>query len=59
MLEVARQRPLPAPDLTRDLRTRDAQSDDLGQGRFDAVFSRFGVMFFSDPVAAFANIRNR
>jgi len=23
----------------------------------DAVFSRFGVMFFADPVAAFANIR--
>ena len=23
---------------------------------FDAVFSRFGVMFFTDPVAAFANI---
>lgn len=24
---------------------------------FDLVFSRFGVMFFGDPVAAFANIR--
>jgi SAM-dependent methyltransferase len=24
---------------------------------FDAVISRFGVMFFDDPVAAFANIR--
>jgi SAM-dependent methyltransferase len=24
---------------------------------FDIVFSRFGVMFFEDPVAAFANIR--
>ena len=24
---------------------------------FDLVFSRFGVMFFSDPVATFANIR--
>lgn len=24
---------------------------------YDAVFSRFGVMFFADPVAAFANIR--
>src|SRR5450432_999963 len=23
----------------------------------DAVFSRFGVMFFADPVAAFANLR--
>ena len=24
---------------------------------FDLIFSRFGVMFFDDPVAAFANIR--
>jgi len=24
---------------------------------FDAALSRFGVMFFSDPVAAFANLR--
>jgi len=38
----------------------DAQTTDfvaLGGGSFDAVFSRFGVMFFSDPAAAFANIR--
>jgi SAM-dependent methyltransferase len=32
----------------------DAQTDDLG-GPYDAVTSRFGVMFFADPVAAFAN----
>jgi SAM-dependent methyltransferase len=25
--------------------------------RFDALFSRFGVMFFADPVAAFTNLR--
>ncbi len=35
----------------------DAQSADLGSGAYDAVFSQFGVMFFSDPVAAFANVR--
>jgi SAM-dependent methyltransferase len=34
----------------------DAQTSDFGGERFDAVFSRFGVMFFSDPTAAFANI---
>lgn len=34
----------------------DAQVSDLGAGRFDALISRFGVMFFSDPVAAFANM---
>ncbi|HVE93227.1 MAG TPA: class I SAM-dependent methyltransferase [Actinomycetota bacterium] len=33
----------------------DAQTADLGTG-FDAAFSRFGVMFFDDPAAAFANI---
>lgn len=35
----------------------DVQSSDLGQDRFDGAFSRFGVMFFSDPVAAFTNVR--
>jgi SAM-dependent methyltransferase len=38
----------------------DAQTDALvaaGSPSFDAVYSRFGVMFFSDPTAAFANIR--
>jgi SAM-dependent methyltransferase len=35
----------------------DMQVDDLGAGLFDAAFSQFGVMFFADPVAAFANIR--
>ena len=34
----------------------DAQADDLGAHAFDAAFSRFGVMFFADPAAAFANI---
>jgi len=34
----------------------DAQTTDFGGERFDAAFSRFGVMFFSDPAAAFANI---
>ncbi len=57
MLEVAQHRPLPAPNLHVTFQRADAQSDDLGRGRFDAAFSRFGVMFFSDPVAAFANIR--
>ncbi len=37
----------------------DAQTDDLGpQGPFTDVVSRFGVMFFEDPIAAFANIRS-
>lgn len=29
-----------------------------GLGRFDIAFSRFGVMFFTDPVRAFARLRS-
>jgi len=57
MLEVARRRPRPAANLHVDFRQLDAQNGDIGRGVFDAAFSRFGVMFFSDPVAAFRNIR--
>ena len=35
----------------------DVQSYAFAAGGFDAAFSRFGVMFFADPVAAFTNIR--
>tara|TARA_B100001013_G_C24579113_1_gene429817 strand:- start:208 stop:1059 length:852 start_codon:yes stop_codon:yes gene_type:complete len=34
----------------------DVQSDDIGEGVYTTAFSRFGVMFFEDPVAAFTNI---
>jgi SAM-dependent methyltransferase len=34
----------------------DAQTASLGAARYDAVVSRFGVMFFDDPVAAFSNM---
>jgi SAM-dependent methyltransferase len=35
----------------------DAQSFSFDLASFDAAFSRFGVMFFTNPVAAFSNIR--
>jgi SAM-dependent methyltransferase len=35
----------------------DAATARLGELRFDLALSRFGVMFFSEPVAAFKNIR--
>jgi ubiquinone/menaquinone biosynthesis C-methylase UbiE len=35
----------------------DAQTYGFEAGEFDAIISRFGVMFFGDPVAAFANLR--
>jgi ubiquinone/menaquinone biosynthesis C-methylase UbiE len=34
----------------------DAETYDFGAESVDAVISRFGVMFFPDPVAAFANL---
>lgn len=36
----------------------DAQIFDFGAPRFDIAISRFGVMFFDDPVAAFTNVAN-
>ncbi|HEX2761410.1 MAG TPA: class I SAM-dependent methyltransferase, partial [Rhizomicrobium sp.] len=36
--------------------TADAQSHAFEPGSFDMAVSRFGVMFFDDPVTAFANL---
>jgi SAM-dependent methyltransferase len=35
----------------------DAQTHAFAPGSFDMIISRFGVMFFDEPVAAFANLR--
>ncbi len=40
-----------------EFRVADASRDDFGEARFDRMFSRFGVMFFGDPAAAFAHLR--
>jgi SAM-dependent methyltransferase len=55
LLDIAKRRagPLSRVRLIR----ADAQFLDLPSERTDAVFSRFGVMNFGDPVAAFANFR--
>lgn len=55
LLEVARRRSQGAagPSFIEG----DAQAYPFDGGRFDAVFSRFGVMFFADPKAAFGNLR--
>jgi len=34
----------------------DAQTEHLGTAEFDVAISRFGVMFFDDPGAAFSNV---
>jgi len=55
LLEIARRRTEPLSRVR--LIQADAQSLDLPSESTDAVFSRFGVMTFNDPVAAFANFR--
>ena len=57
MLEIARRRPMPSAAGRVEFLQADAQVAQLGHGLFDAAYSRFGVMFFADPVAAFANVR--
>jgi SAM-dependent methyltransferase len=57
MLEVARRRPMPPGVRRPEFHEVDAESGPLERAIFDAAFSRFGVMFFEDPVAAFRNIR--
>ena len=55
MLDRARQRSAGVTQL--DWVLADAARHVFRPGSFDLLFSRFGVMFFGDPVAAFANLR--
>lgn len=57
MLEAARLRATQQRVAARFIEA-DAQSHSFVAGSFDTIISRFGVMFFSDPVAAFANLRS-
>jgi SAM-dependent methyltransferase len=55
MLERAR---ASAPkDLPVDFALADATFYPFDLARFDVLVSRFGVMFFADPVASFTNLR--
>ena len=55
MIDAARNRIKDTPQIS--LAIADVQTADLLQADpFDAVYSRFGVMFFAEPVAAFRNI---
>jgi SAM-dependent methyltransferase len=56
MLAYARRRAEQAQIASVSFRQGDAQVYPLPQASFDAAVSRFGVMFFDDPVTAFANI---
>ena len=57
MTDYARSRLGPAGISNADFMTCDLQIDKLEADKFDAAFSRFGVMFFDQPVVGFSNIR--
>lgn len=57
MIEAARARVAAAGLRNVTFLQADAQTHALPAAHFDLLFSRFGVMFFADPVAAFRNIR--
>ncbi|MBB5399202.1 class I SAM-dependent methyltransferase [Paraburkholderia youngii] len=54
---IRRARALAPQDTPVLFQVADASSAELPQGAFDILFSRFGVMFFDDPTAAFAHMR--
>lgn len=54
---IDRARRLARQDTPALFQVADASSAELPQGAFDILFSRFGVMFFDDPTAAFAHMR--
>ena len=59
MLEAARSKTAGAGENRADVAflQADAATHSFETNDFDLAFSRFGVMFFDDPTAAFSNIR--
>lgn len=57
MIDMARTRAGEAGIGNVEFRLGDVETADLGRAEFDLAISRYGVMFFDDPVRAFANIR--
>jgi SAM-dependent methyltransferase len=56
LIALARQRAA-RENLAAQFRCADAQTAELPAAHFDLFVSRFGVMFFEDPIRAFANLR--
>lgn len=54
---IGRARALAPQDTPVLFQVADAGCAELPEGAFDILFSRFGVMFFDDPTAAFAHMR--
>jgi SAM-dependent methyltransferase len=57
MLGLARERARHEGFSNVEFVQADVQSHKLPASSFDAAVSRFGVMFFADPVGAFTNVR--
>ncbi len=60
LLSRARQRAIHTESKRADVEflKTDASTNQFTANSVDLLFSRFGVMFFDDPVAAFANLRH-
>jgi SAM-dependent methyltransferase len=54
---LGRARQLAPPGLPVEFALADATAYPFETGRADLLYSRFGVMFFADPVRSFANMR--
>jgi SAM-dependent methyltransferase len=59
LIELARRRAETQGATNLSFVVADVQHDVLPAGPFDAAISQFGVMFFDEPVTAFANIRRQ
>ena len=58
MLAVGRERARVAGVANVEFVADDAARRQFATQSFDAVISRFGLMFFDDPVMAFTNLRH-
>lgn len=57
LVEIATRRALEAGVGNVEFLVADAQTHEFADGEFTLVVSQFGLMFFDDPDAAFANLR--
>jgi ubiquinone/menaquinone biosynthesis C-methylase UbiE len=57
LVELARRRAQDAGIGNAEFVIADAQTHRFGAGTFDLIISRFGLMFFDDPLVAFTNLR--
>jgi SAM-dependent methyltransferase len=57
LLQLANARAANTPEYPVRFVEADAAAYPFERASFDALFSRFGVMFFADPAAAFAHMR--